>query len=151
MTHSTTVAATPQLLLQLSDRAIEGGAEAGTAGFGVQGAARAATGDRHSVGRLGLAGVQLVVQLDFVPGHAAVVAFEVTQPVSDLLSVEDGRLHVAAGNSDFRFSVDDGLRIVVDRVRARYESAGPVSRLSADRRSRELVRAQSSLRRTGWL
>jgi hypothetical protein len=98
--HSTPVAATPQLLLQLADRAIEGDAEVGTAGFGVHGAARAATRNRHPVGRLGLAGVRLVVQLDFVPGHAAVVAFEVPQSLSDLLSVEDD-LHVSAGNSDF--------------------------------------------------
>ena|SRR5690242_10386797 len=117
--HSTMVAATPQLLLQLTDRAIEGGAEIGTIGFGVEGAALATTGDRHPVGRLGLAGVQLVVQLDLIPGHAAVVAFEVTQPVSDLLSVEGEHLHVAAGNSDFRFSVDDGLRIIVDIVLVR--------------------------------
>jgi hypothetical protein len=112
--HSTTVAAAPQLLLQLADRAIESGAEVGTAGFGVQSAACAATRDRHPVGRLGLAGVQLVVQLDFVPGYTAVVAFEVPQSVGDLLSVEDD-LHVSAGNSDFWFSVDDGLRIVVVR------------------------------------
>ena len=62
---------------------------------------------------------QLVVQLDFVPGHAVVVAFEVNQPVSDLLSVEDKHLHVAAGNGYFRFSVDDGLRTVVDIVLVR--------------------------------
>jgi hypothetical protein len=98
--HSTPVAATPQLLLQLADRAIEGDAEVGTAGFGVHGAARAATRNRHPVGRLGLAGVRLVVQLDFVPGHAAVVAFEVPQSLSDLLSVE-ADLHVSASDSDF--------------------------------------------------
>jgi hypothetical protein len=92
---------------------VKGGAEVGPAAVSVHRAAGAAAGDRHPVGRLGLAGVQLVVQLDLVPGHPAVVAFEVAQPVGHLFSVGLAHFHVAACHHDYQFGADDGLRRVV--------------------------------------
>jgi hypothetical protein len=150
--HSTPVAATPQLLLQLADGALEGGAEVGPVGLGMNGGSRAAAGDRHPVGRLGLTGVRLVAHLDLIPGHAGVEAFEVPQPGAELLSIETDHFSVATGYNDFWFGTDDGASVALSTVlvpRARA-AAGPVASLSTDRHSREAVHAPSSPRRTAW-
>jgi hypothetical protein len=110
--------APPQLSLQLADRIVEHCGEIYSGGFGTHGWAPAVAGDHDPLGRLRLARIRLVAQLDVITDGVTIQMIESAEFPCDHQSVTVGPGDVVACDDDLDCRVHLGLPEVVERSSA---------------------------------